>query len=325
MSLFARRSGWLKIFCWLSICLVAGPVFAQPDRQAGPRVVNPGDSLVLAVPGHPEYDLSLQVEADGMVLIPGIGSIRVAGLTESEAVQVMRQRLRLFDPTINDISLSLTRAGGIQIFVIGSVVNPGPYQFMTQPSLWDLLRAAGGAAENANLAEARIIRETATGTEVQIVDLNRVLSGGRAPQSDIQDGDTLVIPTLVEGISTVVSSHGVQVFGGVAVPTVVNINEPTPLMDVLMRAGAPVADADLEAVWWVHQTGQREYLSTKINVRSFLEMGDVSSNPLIYPGDSLEVTLDRPSWLQQNLPLILGVIATTATVVLAWDRVARDR
>lgn len=324
MSMFAGKSRSAQIMCWLCIWLVAGPVLAQPAGSAASPVVNPGDNLMLTVPGHPEFDLDLVVESDGSVLVPGIGNIRVAGLTDAEAAQVIRQRLRLFDPTITDIALTRGQAGDIQVHVIGAVVNPGAYHFMTQPSLWDLLRAAGGAAPEANLRDAKIVRESATGTVALSVDLSQVLSGGRSPLSDIQNGDTLVIPALIEGVSTVVSSNGVQVFGSVGVPTVVDISEPTPLMEVLMRAGAPTVEADLEEVWWVHQTGEREYISTLVNVRQYLEEGDAGSNPLIYPGDSLEVPLDTPSWLQENLPLILGVIATTATVLLAYDRIVRD-
>ena len=324
MFLSAHRSPVLKTFCWVAIMLVAGPTLAQPTVGDASAVVSPGDVLSLSVPGHPEFELDLNVNNTGAVQIPNIGEIPVGGLTVTEATQVVRQRLRLFDPTINDISLSLGRAGGIQIHVIGSVEHPGAYSFASQPSLWDLLRAAGGAGENADLRAARIVRETRDGTDVQTVDLSQVLAGGTSPSTDLLDGDTLVVPTLEDGLISVPAANGVQVFGSVALPTVVPVTAPTPMMDVLMLAGAPTQDADLEEIWWIHRTGEREYLSTQINLKTFLEMGDPRGNPLIYPGDSLQVTYSEPSWLADNLPLILGMLATTATVFLAYDRIYGD-
>ena len=66
------------------------------------------------------------------------------------------------------------------------------------------------------------------------------------------------------------------------------------------------------------------FRSTKVNVRLYLEEGDRLGNPIVYPGDTIEVRVYEEPWLARRLPLILGVIATTATVMLAYDRLYTD-
>jgi hypothetical protein len=143
------------------------------------------------------------------------------------------------------------------------------------------------------------------------------------PDVELRDGDTLVIPARREGVVGTPGPAGVRVIGAVATPSIVSLDAPTQLADVLMLAGAPLNDSNLGKVWWVHFSDQR-YVSSRIDFRAFLEDGDPRGNPLIYPGDTIEVELSRPTWAARNLPLVLGMIATTATVLLAYDRLTQD-
>ncbi len=293
---------------------------ATAGGEAQGRLAN-GDQVQLAVPGRPDLNLLLTVDGKGRVPIPQVGEIGLAGLTIDEAELVIRQRLRLFDPTIDSVQLNLADQGtGVRIYVIGEVNDSGMYSFNTPPTLWDVVRAAGGPAEQANLSRARVVRETAQGSEAHEMDLSRIMVGGDIPRFELKDGDTLVVPATgdVAGASSL-AGNGVQVFGGVVHPSLVPINEPTPLLDVIMMAGSPSDVATLNDVWWVHRSGE-DLNSRKVNLESFIKQGNPLGNPLIYPGDAVHVQFQRPNWLQRNLPLILSTLTATATFYIAYDR-----
>ena len=143
------------------------------------------------------------------------------------------------------------------------------------------------------------------------------------PDDVLQSGDTLIVPLIAEGSVGVPASRGVQVFGGVGVPTTVPIQGPTDLVSVLMLAGAPLENARLAKVDWVHRDRQAATsVASRVDMRHFLEDGKASGNPLIYPGDVVYMHYQRPGWLERNLPLFLALVTTTTTALLAYDRLS---
>lgn len=310
-----RWTGYLA----LAMMLVQPGFGLAQDPDAAHRL-GPGDEIFVTVPGRPDLDGALTLDASGRVSIEPVGEISLADLTVAEAAEVLRRNLRLFYPNLDDLNVELGRAGQIVLYVIGAFRTPGHYEFAAMPTLWELMRAAGGPADDANLRGGRVVRQTGGTTTVYDLDLSGVLSDADLPMFELRNGDTLAVPGQTDAGTTVPGFDGVQVFGGVTEPTVVPITEPTLLVDILMRAGSPSETADLKKVWWVHQTGGA-YVSSLVNVRTFLEEGDPAGNPLIHPGDTIEVEVTGTSWAQRNLPLVLGAIAAAATVVLAWNTV----
>ena len=324
MTRGTRLFRWTGQVALLLLLCRSMPVLAQSGSGASARTLVAGDEIALTVPGRQELGGDLTLDAAGRVTIEQVGEVGLAGLTIAEAAQVLRQRLRLFYPSIDNLDLELRSASQVLIYIIGAVRAPGHYEFASVPSIWELVRAAGGPNDDADLALSRVVRQESGATTVFNVDLSGVMSGDEVPSFRLRNGDTLAIPGGSGAAGpTVPGNVGVQVFGGVAEPVTVPIKEPTLLVDILMRAGAPTETANLEKVWWVHRAGGG-YVSSGVNVRSFIEDGDPAGNPLVHPGDTIEVEFTRPGWLSSYLPLILATIATTATVVLAWNTVTRD-
>lgn len=316
-------AGWVAILAITCIALNPLVALAQPGGNSGERI-KPGDVLDLRVPGRPDLSLEMTVGSDGNVAVPQVGEVEVEGLDLATATTVLKQKIRLFVPTLDSLSLELiAQSGDPRVYVIGQVVHPGAHTFGAAPSLWDLMRAAGGPAPSADLRDARIIREVDGMPEVIPVNLSGLLEGTELPDLQLRDGDTLIVPRLAEGVSGVPSHEGVKVFGAVGVPTVVAMREPMRLLDVVMLAGAPTAEAKLEQVQWVHHEGG-QIQSVEVNVDNYLLLGDPLGNPLIYPGDTLKVTYQKPSWVRANVPWILGSLAALATILLAIDRLYFD-
>lgn len=301
----------------------------QSLAQALPGVEStrlaPGDIIQVSVPGRPDLSTTLTLDSVGMVPIAQIGDVALGGLTTSEAELVLRQRLRLFDPSVDKVGIILqsTRTDSMGFFLIGQLAHPGEYSFEETPSIWDLIRTAGGPTENANMRQVRLIREEDGRTVVSQLDLSDLFEGGTVPDIELLPGDTLVVPALLVGVSGVPTERGVKVFGAVAVPTVVDITEPTPMLDVLMLAGAPSANSELAEIYWVHDVGDVPQARV-IDMEQYLIYGNPMGNPLVYPGDTVRVEYFEESWFRRTLPLILGTLVSAATLWLLYDRIAND-
>lgn len=310
---------------WLALAIMMlnpAMVLAQNLENSG-DLLKPGDRIRLTVPGQPDLSRDLILDAAGQVKIEPVGTVELGGLSTMEASLLLKQKLRLFYTTLDTVNLEVVRSGELRIYVIGAVGQKGALTFNTEPSLWDVMRAIGGASDNANLREARVIREEEGQPEVYPVDLSGLMDGTNIPVFVMRDGDTLIIPTLKEGIPGTPAHDGVKVFGSVGVATVVPITDGTPLMDVLMLAGAPTQFANKKKIFWVHHDGVKNQASV-VNLENFLLWGDPLGNPLVYPGDTVSVEYKNAGWARQNLPFILGSLAAMATIWLAYDRIVND-
>jgi protein involved in polysaccharide export with SLBB domain len=287
--------------------------------------LSPGDVILVSVPGQPEFSGALTLDPAGKAPVPQIGDVALAGLTPAEAELVLRQRLRLYDPSIETVGVVLmsSLATGMKVFLIGQVANPGEFTFNKIPTMWEILIAAGGPVENANLRQVRLIREVEGSTQVSQYDFSGLIDGGDTPTINLLSGDTIVIPALLEGVSGVPTSNGVKVFGAVEVPTVVEITKPTRLMDVLMLAGAPTGEAELGEIFWVHDVGDVPQARI-VDMEMYLMYGDLRGNPLVYPGDTVRVEFYEDPWFRRTLPLILGTLVSAATLWLLYDRITNE-
>lgn len=318
---FARPNRWLA---GLALCAcVMNPLAALAQIADGEEVLQSGDRVSLSVPGRPSLDQEFDLDASGMAEIAPVGMVKLGGLTPSEATRLLKQKLRLFYPTLDALDITVGNTDMIRIYIIGNVTQKGVLSFDSEPTIWQVLRAAGGPFDKANMREARVIRDLKGEPEVHPLDLTGVLDGTRYVEFELRNGDTLVIPTLAEGIPGTPSREGVKVFGSVAKPTIVPIDEGTPMLDVLMLAGAPTTEAKFEEINWVHETaGVTEALL--VDLDAYLLLGDPAGNPTVYPGDTLHVNYEKPGWVRQNVPFILGSLAAIATIFLAYDNITDD-
>jgi polysaccharide export outer membrane protein len=295
-------------------------VEAAAQEQQESYQLGPGDVLQLNVLQRPDLDRTLTLRPDGTVIVPSVGPVQVSGLTVGQAEEMIRQRLRLYDPTITGVSVTVTEYNALRIYVLGAVNQPGSYTFSHPPNLWDVIRTAGGPREGANLSVARVIRRVEGTTQTQTYDLSPLLTGsGDLPDIPLQAGDTVVIPSREE-TPTLPAAEGVQVFGSVGTPQTVPISQPTRLMTLLMMAGTPLQDAKLKEIWWVHHETDENFRAHRINMELFTEKGNLAGNPLVYPGDTVRVPASRPGWLRANLPIVLSTLTSTAAILLAISR-----
>jgi len=323
---FQQPHRGIGLFLVLITMLMPLQGLAQAAGGGSGGRLSAGDVVDIRVPGRPDLSMTLTLNERGQAVIPQVGSVGLEGLTTSEAELVLRQRMRLFDPTLDTVEVEMrsVEEQGMAFFLIGQVGHPGQFTFTKTPTLWELFREAGGPLDSANLRQVRLVREKDGQTRVTQYDFSELMEGGQIPEITLEPGDTLVVPALLEGVSGVPTATGVKVFGAVSVPTVVDIDQPTPLLEVLMLAGSPSADSEIKKIQWVHEVGDVPQARV-VNLTQYLEMGNPLGNPLIYPGDTVRVEYYREPWYRTTLPMVLGTVAAVATIWLAYDRIQNDR
>ncbi len=321
-----------RTVCLLAALLLAAatvaPAQSPTDPAPSPTIpaqppaayrLGSGDVVQLNVLQQPTLDRSLTVRPDGTAVVPLVGEVSMSGLTLREAEQLVLEKLRLFNREISDVSLTVMQYNALRVYILGSVANPGSYTFEAEPSLWDVVRAAGGPAPDANLTQVRVVAEGTGATMSAVHDISGILTGsGPADPVFLKTGDTVIVPG--NAAALVAPARGVQVFGGVAAPGTYLINEPTRLLSVLMLAGAPVETGDLKKVWWVHADQQGRHTSQPVDLVSFLQRGDLVGNPLVHPGDTVQVPQHAAGFFRTIYPILLGTISTAAAVSLAVTR-----
>ncbi|NMG06660.1 sugar ABC transporter substrate-binding protein [Brasilonema sp. UFV-L1] len=158
-------------------------------------VVDPNVTLSLLAQ-RPEFNFSAQLNPEGNIIVPQVGTISLQGLTLEEAQEKIRLALsrELVDPVV---SLSLIGQRPVQITIGGEVNRPGIYPVNSfTPRVSDALFLAGGSAMMADLRQVQVRRKLVDGSVVsQTIDLYTPLqNGGEVPNLRLQDGDAIIVP-----------------------------------------------------------------------------------------------------------------------------------
>lgn len=174
---------------------------------AGPRTgeyrINAGDELEVFVWGEERMQRPVRVLPDGTFAFPLAGIVEAEGHTSREIAELLRQRLKAqYRNTVPDVTVAVRDPAGMRFYVVGKVRSPGSYPIGRTINVVQALSVAGGPAEFADVGDAVIMRQTASGQTVERINLSDVLRGGRSLKSGPQSvplpmlsaGDVLVIP-----------------------------------------------------------------------------------------------------------------------------------
>ena len=174
---------------------------ALGERRVGG--LRPGDLLRVAVFREEELSGEFLIDARGVVQIPGIGALQVAGLEPQQAQERIAEALRA-----RGISRDVAVQAQVRVSVLGEVRQPALYPTEPGTSLLQLLTLAGGPTERANLRATRVVRDG----RVFVVDLESGLAGGAAGRVVLYSGDYVVVPRRTgltrENFSFIVSTVG---------------------------------------------------------------------------------------------------------------------
>ena len=230
--------------------VVSQPVVALSDQSASAQsvssapVLGPGDEVEVTVYGAPDLSGRTRVGTNGNISMPLVGYVHVAGLSSSEAEEVLESQLRqnhvVNNPQVSVYVKEYTSSG---ISVAGQVSKPGVYSALGPHRLFDILQAAGGLTEKAASTVTISHRGGANPITVELPkdpgELSRV-------NVELFPGDTIVVP----------SAGIVYVLGEVNKPGgyVLNSTGGVTVLRVVAAAGGPTHTAAVGGTKMIRRT-----------------------------------------------------------------------
>lgn len=152
--------------------LQAGDVLSIKVQSVEPSLndmfsVTSGQNIQSGDPGS-LFVSGYSVDDAGGIVLPTVGRLTVAGLTVEETQQLVQKNVARFMRTAN-VVVKLT---SFKLTVLGEVRAPGRYYiYNTQATVLEGLGLAGDLTEYGNRNNVKLIRQTAKGSEVVLLDL----------------------------------------------------------------------------------------------------------------------------------------------------------
>lgn len=256
----------LAAFC--SPAPISPPAAALPQALADDSyLIGPGDQLDLKLFDAPELSGVVEVLNDGTAALPMLGTVRLTGLTLSQASFWMASlyKRQLLRPAL---LLKLVRPRPIRVALVGEVERPGLYSLTTSettttaggpsltisgpPTVVDAIQKAGGITLNANLRLVTLQRRlpglTPSFKQANLDLMALLVRGDQLQNPYLFDGDTIMISRAeqpaAESIELAAANLSpkritVNVVGEVERPGPVQLQANTPLVQAVMAAGGP--------------------------------------------------------------------------------------
>ena len=154
-------------------------------------VLGVGDQLLVNVFGSATFDVPVRVDGKGEVVIPKVGSAKVAGRTLGQAKQAV-QALVERNFSRSSVELQVIKLREVRVFVLGEVYKPGAYLVSSLSSLVNVLSLVGGPTPLGSYRDIRVMRG---GRLVHRLDLYPLRTEGLGNVNfALQSGDTVFVP-----------------------------------------------------------------------------------------------------------------------------------
>lgn len=149
-----------------------------------------GDNVIIDVWGASQETFESTISPDGVVIIEGVGPIKLAGLTVQQAKTTLKNKLgeRYADCQFN---LSVGDVRSIQVQVVGEVIMPGTYTLSSLSSAFNALYAAGGINETGTLRNIKVFRNGRNIATIDVYDF--LMHGNSSGNVRLEDNDVIMV------------------------------------------------------------------------------------------------------------------------------------
>lgn len=172
-----------------AVAIAAAPVAAQSTDNG--YVLGPDDSIQIVVYGQPEAGISTRIKADGTIVMPLIGTVTAAGLTNVGLAKAVASKLTsggfLKSPVVNvEIATYVSKS----VNVAGKVTAPAIIPLDRNYRALDVLLKAGWIRDNG----ATYVLLRRAGVPEQRLDTDAMVRGDEDKNPLLRAGDTLFVP-----------------------------------------------------------------------------------------------------------------------------------
>ena len=241
--------------------------------------IAPGDVISIETYGAPELTTNFQtssgsiasgvnanavqgikVSSGGQIMLPYLGTVKVAGMTPSEAAGYLSNALKqggfLVDP---QVSVELLDSPTRTITVLGEVMKPAPVPAFGQIRLLDAIAACGGLT---TLASHSITVRRVGNPQPISVELGTEATSAEGSDILLQPGDTVMVPKV----------GSVYVLGYVKTPSAIPLagNAPITVLRALSMAGGVEYGAGLSKARIIRTTSDHQQVEIRLDLRKIM-------------------------------------------------------
>jgi protein involved in polysaccharide export with SLBB domain len=221
----------LLLTAWVAFVCLGGRPGQAADTDA--YRLGPEDALTISVLRHPEFSGDFLVPPDGMVELPAIGRVAVAGKTVTELTALVTERLksRLLKP---EVRIGLRAMRMQRVYLLGAVKQPGVYDWKPAWRITEALAAAGGIIREPSDCKAILLRAASGARETYAIPA--VLQATPQANVALEPGDVLTIEA--------VEYWPLYVMGEVGKPGLYELRAGINAVEALAQAGGLALPAD---------------------------------------------------------------------------------
>ena len=236
-------------------------------------VLGPGDTVQVQLFGKENVEYELPVTRNGMLLLPNIGPVPVAGLTFSRLQEEIRSRITTQLIGVK-ASVTLGKLRSIRIFAMGDVERPGSYVISGLSNMTNALFASGGVKTIGSLRDIQLKRDGKTIARLDLYDL--LLKGDMRSNVRLLPGDVIFVPPVGDTVTIV---------GQVRRPAIYELKKERTVAELVEMAGGFAPDALLQdaSIERFSSAGVRTMLAIDLSRTGGLEMavhnGDIINVP----------------------------------------------
>jgi len=203
----------------------------EPDYLIGP-----GDAFTVNLWGRIEASFPVEVNRQGEITLPKIGSLKVWGMTFAQMQGFLQEQIGKYYKDFQ-MNISMDRLRTIRVFIVGEAQAPGNYVLSSLATVYHALIASGGPSKRGSLRNIELRRN---GKAIETIDLyDFFLKGDRSNDARLKSGDTIFIPVI---------GPAVGISGSAKRPGIYELKKPLSLKEFIDLAGGVTFQGYLQRV-----------------------------------------------------------------------------
>lgn len=257
---YEDRIGIIKsdsIQTFQSLSLSASEGFINPDEY----FIGPGDILNIQLIGIETFNYRLQVDPEGNLLIPRIGSVNLQGNTLSQSKETI---ISFINKSFKDVTtfVTLENFRSIKVTIVGDVVNSSTFTFKSNTRLFDAVSKAG-LLKTSDIRNIKLINNN---SEENIDLLNFIRTGNKKHNPYLFDGTVIRINKVDKFVS---------IFGAVLYPGNYEFVNDESILDLVKIAGGFTHNAKADSIELVSFASDNKTLES-----TFLNMDELQNHQI---------------------------------------------
>jgi polysaccharide export outer membrane protein len=157
-------------------------------------VVDPPDSIYIEFGNEPDLTVTEQLRQDGVVVLPHVGEVKLAGMTTQQIREKLEETYAEFykEP---EFVVKVATYRSKHLYVYGEVRSQGTQTYTGYQTLSDVIGAAGGLTQRAKAKHVKVVRGDPDDPEVFRADVRKLIRQGDTSQDvSLAENDVVYVP-----------------------------------------------------------------------------------------------------------------------------------